>query len=122
MSTLHDLRQGILNAVGTVSATTFDHVPARLAPPAIIVLPGSPYMEPGDVYGSYLVRHSISVVMPNGTNEKITEDVDDLLESVVKALAEARVSIDTVSTFYVYESNAASYLAVDITVSDNVRL
>lgn len=120
--TLHALRQDVIDSMGTVAAQVYDHVPARLTPPAVIVLPGSPYIEPGDVFGSFKVNHSVSVVMASGTNEKVTEDVDNLIEAVLKALVEAGVSVDSVSTFYAYESNGAQYLAADITVNDNVSL
>ena len=122
MSTLHDTRQGIIDAVGAVDAQTFDHVPGRLVPPALVVLPGSPYIEPGDVFGTFLVRHTVSVVMGQGANETITESTDNLIEAVLKALVAENVSIDSVSTFYIYESNGGQYLAADITVSDNIRL
>lgn len=121
MTSLHNARQAIIDAVGNIDAMTFDYVPGRLAPPALIVLPGSPYIEPGDVFGSFLVRHTLSLVMSQGANETITENTDNLIETVLTALMDANVSIDEVSTFYVYESNGGQYLAADITISDNLR-
>lgn len=121
MATLHSTRQAIIDAVGSIDAQTFDYVPGRLVPPALIVLPGSPYIEPGDVFGSFLVRHTLSLVMSQGANETITENTDNLIEKVLTALMDANVSIDEVSTFYVYESNGGQYLAADITISDNLR-
>lgn len=123
VTTLRDLRAAVIVATNAVEGiTTYDHVPARITPPALIVLPGSPYIVPGDVFGTFRVNHSVSLVSQNGTNETISGMVDDLIEATLLALVGNDISIDTVSTFYTYESNGAQYLAVDITVNDNIQL
>ena len=119
---LHALRQEILDIAASTGVTTFDHVPERLSPPSLIVLPGSPYIEPGDTFCTFKVNHTLSVVVPNGTNEKTTEDMDNLIETVLTTLVKERVSVESVSTFYVLDSGGAQYLAVDISVNDNVAL
>jgi len=115
MSTLGGLRTVILDALDSLDVQSYDHVPPRLVPPAVVVIPGSPYLEAGDVFGTWTIRHTVAVVAGRGTNERVTEDVDELITRAVCALTEASIGVEQVSTLYSYEANGGQFLAADIT-------
>lgn len=122
MSALSDRRAHLVGLVEHLPAQVFDHVPEMLQPPAILVLSGSPYIEPGDVYGSVLVRHVLTVVVPQAANDRQLDELDALTEDVVVGLINARESLDSVSPPYALAFPSAQFLAADITVTAIVHL
>lgn len=119
---LHQLRADLLAALDHIEGLTgYDHVPARVTLPAAIITAGLPYLAAGDTYGSYEVRHTVSLVTPQGANQAITQALDDLIEDAVVALADQGHAVPEVGPGYVYESNNGQYLAVDLTVTTTTR-
>lgn len=120
--TLHQVRVDLVGLLGAVDAQVYDHLPARLSPPAVVVLPGSPYLEPGDRFGSLIVHHTVTVVVPTGASDVVTRTIDDLLEDVLVELINAKYLVDSVSTYYGLDLGGTSFLAADIFVHSTITL
>lgn len=118
---LQEHRQAVVAAVDGLGAQTFDHLPSRLSPPSVIVLPAEPYVTPGDVATTcqpYDVRHAVSLIVPPGSSDRISQQLDDLLDEVLAALTAAGIGIEQVSGFYEFEQQGAStFLACEITTT-----
>lgn len=114
--TLHQLRAGMVTDLAEVAPNRYDHIPARINLPAAIVIPGLPYLAPGDTYGTFVVRHTVALVGQAGPNATVTETLDDLIEDALAALLNAGHVVSEVSPGYAYESNTGQFLAVDLTV------
>lgn len=122
MSTLGTLRGDIADIVGEATTiTAFPYLPARITPPCAVVLPGSPYLEDGDVYKSYNARFTIDLVMGTAANEVTSAGLDDQVETTIMALTENGYSLESVQAPYAMEMNNATYLATTITISTNYR-
>lgn len=115
------LRSEVAQTLTDASLKAFDHLPGRLVPPAAVVAAGSPYITPGDTYGTFVARWDVVIVVPAGDNEVRTTDLDDALELALSALW-GRYAIEEVSAPYALEANGATYPAVRLTVTDNITL
>lgn len=118
---LHAERERLTTALEDAGLTVYDHVPERLVPPAVIVTPGSPYLASGDVYGTFRVALTASVVAATATNATATQALDNLVETAVVAAVSEGFDLENASTFYAFTSGTASYLAADISLADTIR-
>lgn len=96
-------------------------MPARLNPPAIVVMPGTPYVSPGKVYGHATINWVASVIAGTATNTVSTDALDDMIEDVLITLTLNGYSYE-VSDHKVYVANGAEYLAVDISITNEFKL
>jgi len=119
MSVLSDFKASVTTALRAAGVTSFEFLPERINPPAAVVLPGSPYVEAGDVYGTHKVNATVSLVAGNGTNDTATAALDNLIGTAVLALWDV-ADVTEVSDLYAYNANGAQYLAVDISISDTI--
>lgn len=101
----------------------YGFMPGRLSGTAIIVLPSTPYLDTeGAPFGTFNVNHTVSPAVRTGDNETVTKQLDELVENTLVALVNAGVSVSEVSTFYPLSMNEAQFVAVDITVTQTVKL
>jgi len=117
MSVLTDFRTSITSALKGAGVQAFEFLPERINPPAAVVLPGSPYVEAGDTFGTHKVTFTVSLIAGNGTNDAATAALDGLIQTAVLALWDVADTTEA-SGLYAYSSNGAQYLAVDLTVTD----
>ena len=122
MSALNDTRQRLTTALEDAGLTVYDHVPERLVPPAVVITPGSPYLTSGDTFGAFTVALTASVVAATATNGVATEALDELIETAVIASVNEGLAFDNASSFYAFNTNGASYLAADISLTDTITL
>lgn len=118
MSGLHDQRTKILDALEPLPPTVsrFDHAPARMSAPAVMVQPSDPYLTGGQQFGEWTAHHTLTVLVAAGPNPQITQATDDLIETTLDALDLAGIPVSEVGGFYLYEANAATYLATQIRI------
>lgn len=112
-----DTRTEVAAVLSAISGLqVFDHIPERMAAPAAVVTPGSPYVQPGVTLGERGLNLSIRLYADRGTNEVVTKALDELIVNVYDALSQygtvivARPGIDS-------ESYDQSYLVTDITIN-----
>lgn len=119
---LAQLRTGIADTLTAAGLEGFDHLPGRLPVPSAIVAAGTPYIEPGPTFGSFTGRYDVVLVGSPGDNEKATDDLDEQLETALKALVGEQYGIEQVSAPYALEANNATYPAVRITITEPFKL
>ncbi len=103
---------------GPIGAKVYDYVPETIVAPAIIIQPGDPYLDDaGQPIDAYKVNRIVTLIARVGTNERQTDDLDDLIEAVVLIL-----DVSKVSAPYEFTYNNAHYLAVNTTVSDTLKI
>lgn len=118
-TTLVDTRRALADAVTVVPG--FDYLPGRLVPPCVIVLPGSPYLTSGDVFGELAVSYRLVTIFGGTNNETASRELDQLVEDVMGDLHPDYV-VEEVSDPYGLEANNAQYAATDLTVSTTICL
>lgn len=121
MSALTDAKVALATVLEPV-VTTYPYLPPRITPPVAVITPGSPYLAPGDTFGTFLVRLQIDLVTPTSANETATEGLDTLIDDVVVELVNNGYSVDTVSTPYAMETGGATYLAASVTINKQINL
>lgn len=98
------------------------HVPGRITPPIGAVTPGSPYLEPGETFGSFTVRYVVSLISRTGANDFVTDELDEAITETVVALVNAGYGLESVSQPYALDAGNAQYLAVDLTTTTTITL
>lgn len=90
-------------------------LPARLTPPAVIITPGAPYVEPGNTFGTVQVRLVASLVYKTAANEVTSDKLDAAIIDALVAIINEGYSFESVSQPYALEANNGQQLAADIT-------
>lgn len=115
-------RANVAALVATPNAPAFGYLPGRLIPPAYVVLPGSPYLEPGDRFGEFLIRLTVSYIAAVAVNELSTADLDAEIEDAIVALLNAGWSLESCSPPYPFQANGTQYLAADLNISNHITI
>lgn len=115
MSTLKDLRGELADTVAGI--TTYDHVPGRVNLPCAVVVPGAPYITPGETFGEKLVRFGLVLLTHPAINGDETDALDELIESTQHALDAAGWRVEQVQQPNNTDLNGADILATEIVVA-----
>lgn len=102
--------------------TSYDYNPARLNVPSAVVMPGTPYVTDGDVFGSINVSYTVDLIMGTAANSVTAQGLDDQIENALVALINAGYGVDNVSAPYAVDINNGTYLAATLTVNANISL
>lgn len=86
MNTLQAQRADLKAALAVSGTPVLDHLPERITPPVALIAAGSPYVEPGNTYGSWRVRFTVVLVASQGTNDTATRELDDVVTAALVAL------------------------------------
>ena len=122
MSAIGDMRQAVADVVNTAtSIPAFPYAPGRFVVPSAIVMPGSPYVESGNTFGTVLARFQVELVMGTAANQVSSSGLDDQIENVLVAFINAGYSVDQVSAPYALEANGQQYLAATISINNTLR-
>jgi len=97
-------------------------MPGRIVPPAVVILPGTPYLTAGSTFGTYTAQLSAVLIVDSKVSETATPALDDLIEDAIVALVNDGLSVSEVSEPWSLESANAKYLAVTITTNKPVAL
>lgn len=109
-------------AVGEVPVQVYPYLPESPNMPSILIEPADPWISSDEeTFGSYRIGFELTISADVGTNEKITADLDQLVNDVIDALAGA-YDVAEVSAPFAYQTNTAMYLAARATVTDNTNL
>lgn len=122
MSAIGDMRQDVADVVNAAtSIPAFPYAPGRFVNPSVIVMPGSPYLEPGATYGTLKANFQVELIMGTAANQVSTSGLDDQIENALVALINAGYLVDNVSAPYALEANGQQYLAATISVNNSLR-
>ncbi|MGD7734131.1 hypothetical protein ACQCX5_14405 [Propionibacteriaceae bacterium G57] len=85
MGVISDLAAALAADLGEVTGwRVVDHVPARVAPPVVILASADPWLTPGDTFGTWQANYEAQLVAGIGTNDVI---IDALAGAAVAILA-----------------------------------
>ena len=124
MSTLGTLRSDLATLLGTATGfTANDHAPGRLTVPAVFILPGSPYVEAGNTFGSFRVRLTATLAVTAVNNETASSGLDDAVEEAIIAAVNGGWGVEKASEPYALEANGGQLAVTNIdVVIDGIRL
>ena len=116
---LSAVRQPLATALAGVSANVFAYVPESVPVPAIVLVPGSPYLE-FDTIGSDTFRAKVNFIISccvtYSSNPASLDNIEQLIESVILAIPSG-YEVDDVQRPTVTQVGASNLLVADIGVS-----
>lgn len=119
-SSIQDNVRGVLKtAFAALNANTYDHVPEAVIPPAIVVIPDSPYLEMELINKATLkcrVNLTVTCIVAYNSNPAALDNLEKLVISAIQAIP-AGWMVDTADQPKVTEIGASPMLACDIRVS-----
>jgi hypothetical protein len=98
----------------------YDHIPARLTPPSVVIEPGEPYMTQGSTFDMFNVSFQLLLLVGVAQNKNETDALDELICSVVDAVE--TWYIDNVEPPSAYEINGNQYLGTRIALTADKKL
>jgi hypothetical protein len=128
MSALSDQREDVASTLtdtfANLGVTVHPTWPdTSIAPPAAIVIPGSPYVEhrDGDTFASMTVNLRVVIVTPKAANSVQTGTLDDLVELAIDALHHS-YAVEQVEQPGELTVGTSKYLATFIRISTQITL
>lgn len=89
MANLVTLRNALATTLGAAGRVVYAFPNENITPPAIVLVPGSPYMTVGAIGGSRIhVRFDITCIVNAADNQAALANLEDLILSVSNLLAD----------------------------------
>ena len=118
-STVGDTRAALATALATSGATVYGSVPESPIPPAIVIVPGSPYMEPATINKATTkvkINFAITAIVANNSNAGSLANLEALIIGIIAAIPSGYV-VGDVEKPTVLIIGASQMLVADINVS-----
>ena len=118
-SAVGDTRAALATALATSGATVYASVPESPIPPAIVIVPGSPYMEPATINKATTkvkINFAISAIVANNSNAGSLANLEALIIGIIAAIPSGYV-VGDVEKPTVLLIGASQMLVADINVS-----
>lgn len=116
---LSAVRQPLATALSTVAGNVYSFVPESVIPPAVVVVPDSPYLEFDLINKSVIkckINMTISVAVAYNSNPASLDNIEQLLMSVL-AVIPSGYEVSSVERPTVSQVGASTLLIADIRVS-----
>lgn len=116
---LSQVRQPLADALSTVAGNVYSFVPESVIPPAVVVVPDSPYLEFDLINKSVIkakINMTISVAVAYNSNPASLDNIEQLLMSVL-AVIPSGYEVSSVERPTVSQVGASTLLIADIRVS-----
>jgi hypothetical protein len=118
-STIADTRAALANAFSALAANVYASVPESPIPPAIVVVPNSPYMEVvliGKAQTKVKLNFAITAIVASNSNAGSLDNLEKLIIGILAAMPAGYV-VDVVEKPTVLEVGQSPMLVADINVS-----
>ena len=118
-STIADTRAALANAFSALAANIYASVPESPIPPAIVVVPNSPYMEVvliGKTQTKVKLNFAITAIVASNSNAGSLDNLEKLIIGILAAMPAGYV-VDVVEKPTVLEVGQSPMLVADINVS-----
>jgi len=118
-STIADTRAALANAFSALAANVYSSVPESPIPPAIVVVPDSPYMEVvliGKGQTKVKLNFAITAIVSSNSNAGSLDNLEKLIIGILAAMPAGYV-VDVVEKPTVLEVGQSPMLVADINVS-----
>lgn len=119
MTIQSSVRGALASALSSVAATTYDHVPEAVIPPAVVIIPDSPYLVPNLINKATTkveVNLIISAVVAYNSNPGALDNIEQLIISILAALP-AGYEVGNIERPTVTQIGASTVLVSDIRVT-----
>lgn len=118
-SAIADTRAALANAFSSLSANVYSSVPESPIPPAIVVVPSSPYMEVnliGKTSVKVKLNFAISAIVASNSNAGSLDNLEKLIMGILAAMPAGYV-VGVIEKPTVLEVGQSPMLVADINVS-----
>jgi hypothetical protein len=116
---LSDIRTPLATALAGVAGNVYSFVPETVIPPAVVVVPDSPYLELQTINKSTLhtkINFTISVAVAYNSNPASLDNIEQLIMSVLAVIPTGYV-VSSVERPTVTQVGASTLLIADVRVS-----
>jgi hypothetical protein len=118
-NSIAETRAALANSFSALAANIYSSVPEAPIPPAIVVVPDSPYMEIvliGKAKTQVKINFAISAIVASNSNAGSLDNLEKLIIGILTALPSGYV-VDTVDKPTVLEVGQSPMLVADVNVS-----
>ena len=119
MTIQSSVRGALATALSSVAATCYDHVPEAVVPPAVVIIPDSPYLVPNLINKSAVkveVNLVVSAVVAYNSNPGALDNLEQLVISILAALP-AGYEVGSIERPTVTQIGVSPMLVSDIRVT-----
>lgn len=116
---LSQVRQPLATAISSVTANVYSVVPETVIPPAVVVVPDSPYLEFETINKNTIhakINMTISVAVAYNSNPASLDNIEQLLLSVLAVIPSGYI-VSSVDRPTVQQVGASTLLIADVRVS-----
>jgi len=116
---LSSVRQPLATALASVAGNVYSFVPESVIPPAVVVVPDSPYLELETISKSTIrtkINMTITVAVAYNSNPASLDNIEQLILSVL-AVIPAGYIVSSVERPTVTQVGASTLLIADVRVS-----
>lgn len=116
---LSDVRTPLATALASVAGNVYSFVPESVIPPAVVVVPDSPYLELETINKSTIhtkINFTISVAVAYNSNPASLDNIEQLVMSVLAVIPSGYV-VSSVERPTVSQVGASTLLIADVRVS-----
>ena len=117
-STIAGTRSTLAAAFSSLAATSYNSVPESPIPPAIVIVPSSPYMEP-NLLGAITkvkINFTITAIVAYNSNPASLDNLEQLVIGILAAIPQG-YEVGNVEKPAPLEVGASTMLCCDINVS-----
>ena len=93
---LAGVRAAIATALSGLGVPVHTYPPGTVSPPCVLLVPGSPYLDPGTGWGTSEVGIDVRIVVNASAGPDAMERLDALVDAAVAALVTAKVGVQSV--------------------------
>ena len=109
---LAGVRAAIATALTGLGVSVHTYPPNSPATPCVLLVPGSPYLDPGTGWGTSEVGIDVRIMVSSASGPKSMERLDGLVDAAVAALVTAKVGVQSISAPATSEDSAALYVDI----------
>jgi hypothetical protein len=116
---LEQVRTPLATALGTVAGNVYSFVPESVIPPAVVLVPDSPYLELETISKSAIrtkINMTISVAVAYNSNPASLDNIEQLILSVLAVIPSGYI-VSSVERPTVTQVGASTLLIADVRVS-----
>jgi hypothetical protein len=116
---LSQVRTPLATALASVAGNVYSYVPETIIPPAVVVVPDTPYLELETISKSTLhvkINFTISVAVAYNSNPASLDNIEQLIMSVLAVIPTGYV-VSVVERPTVTQVGASTLLIADVRVS-----
>jgi hypothetical protein len=116
---LSSVRTPLATALGSVAGNVYSFVPEAVIPPAVVVVPDSPYLELNTINDDTIhakINFTISVAVAYNSNPASLDNIEQLIMSVLAVIPTGYI-VSSVERPTVTTVGASTLLIADVRVS-----